>query len=254
MAFPIMVRGRVVRTDANGLIRLNDIHNAAGLKTNRRPSDWQALEVTKRLIIKTVEKIAGKSGNLTKTDIKSVIYAKVGDAGGTFAHPVLALAYSEFLSADLAYEVRDIFLRYKAADPTLADDILERASPEANEWAGTRAMGRAKRRAFTATLQSHGVVGAGYAICTNETYRALFDGTAQQLKQKKNLPAAANLRDNMDKSELVFVMAAEVLATERIEEESAAGNSECQKATGRSAEFIRKAIEADRKDRKRRLL
>lgn len=253
MAFPIMVRGRVVRTDENGLIRLNDIHTASGFSKNRTPNDWQALEITKRLILKAATVTTGKSGRWAKNDIKSVIYAKAGPTGGTYANPVLALAYAEYLSPDLAYEVRDVFLRYKAADPTLADDILARAPADANEWAGVRAMGRAKRLQFTSALQDHGVVAAGYAICTNETYRALFDGTAKELKLKKGLKPAANLRDNMDTSELVYVMAAETLATERIEEEAPSGNEECRKATARSADAIRRAIEEDRKDRQPRL-
>lgn len=59
-----------------------------------------------------------------------------GAAGGTFADVRLALAYAEYLNPDLAMEVREIVLRDKAAYPTLADDILQRATPEANEGAG----------------------------------------------------------------------------------------------------------------------
>ena len=48
-------------------------------------------------------------------------------------------------------------------------------------------------------------------------------------------------------------MAAEVLATGRINEENCMGNKECSEATGKSAGFIRQAIEADKADRKKRL-
>jgi hypothetical protein len=44
----------------------------------------------------------------------------------TFAHPVLALEYAETLRPDLGLEVTQVFLRYRAADISLANDILDR--------------------------------------------------------------------------------------------------------------------------------
>jgi hypothetical protein len=85
------------------------------------------------------------------------LYAKEGRGGDTFAHPVLALAYAEFLNPSLGVEVREVFLRYKGADATLADDILQRAPAADNEWAGARALGRSQRSELTATLKEHQV-------------------------------------------------------------------------------------------------
>ena len=69
----------------------------------------------------------------------------------------------------------------------------------------------------------------------------------------KNLPVKSNLRDTMAKDELVFVMAAEVLAKGRIEEEDSRGNDQCRVATKKSATHIKHAIEADKRDRQRSL-
>lgn len=74
----------------------------------------------------------GKSHHSEKIRVSDLIYSTLGKDGGTFAHPVLALAYSEYLSPKLAVEVREVFLRYRAADATLADEILEKASPGAD--------------------------------------------------------------------------------------------------------------------------
>jgi hypothetical protein len=161
------------------------------------------------------------------------------------------VAYAEDLNPKLALEVKEVFLRYKAADATLADDILERSSPEANEWAARRAIGRAVRNEYTAALAAHGVIQPkDFAICTNETHRGLFDKTARQLKVARGLSKTGNLRDTMNLRELAFVMAAEALSSERIEEKKCDGPTECRTATSRSARFIRDAIESDRRDRR----
>jgi hypothetical protein len=247
--FPV-IRGRAIRVDAEGLICLNDIWQAAGYRKHMRPNDWRRLDITTQLTFAVLERITGQNRNWSKADFRRVIYADRGANGGTYADVRLALAYAEYLNPKLALEVREVFLRYKAADATLADDILERAGPEANEWAGTRALSRSVRSRYTDTLRDHGAVGKDYAACTNTLYNVLFDASAAKLKEQRGLAKKANLRDAMKASELVYVMAGETLSTERIEEQRSQGGEECRVATSRSARFIREAIDADRKDRK----
>lgn len=246
------VRGHTIRTDENGLICLNDIHRASGFQKERRPGDWRDNASTGPLQIAVLERITGKTGNWTKDEWRSAIYATRGAQGATWADVRLALAYAEYLNPKLALEVKEVFLRYKAADATLADDILERSSPEANEWAGTRALARSARRSYTDTLKDHGAKTKDYGACTNTLYGALFDKTAAQLRTAKAISPKANLRDAMSTDELVYVMAGETLSRERIIEERSDGGEACRVATGKSATFIRNAIEADRKDRKGR--
>ena len=62
------------------------------------------------------------------------------------------------------------------------------------------------------------------------------------------------MRDNLDMAELSFVMAAEALAAERIEEERRLGNDECAQATSQSAAAIKAAIDDDRRNPQKRLL
>jgi hypothetical protein len=240
--------------DENGLVCLNDIHKSAGFSKNQTPSDWIALRSAQKEITALGQRITGKSGNWTKSDIKSVYYSKTGQQGGTWAHENLALGYAAYLSPSLAVEIRDVFLRYKRADPTLADEVLEKASPEANEWAATRALSRVKRNEFTMTLQKHGVQSFGYAQCTDAVYKELFDAPAKELKAARSLTKSDNLRNSMSTDELVSVMFAETLSRQRIEEESPTGNSQCYKATKKSSQFVRQAIDADKRDRQRPLI
>ena len=250
----LTVRGRSIRVDENGLVCLSDIWSAAGFKVNQRPGQWWRLPSTQKLAAALLERIMGLSHNSSKIRIRSIFYSKPGTTGGTYAHAILACAYAGYLNPDLEIEVRQTWLRYRAGDATLADEILSRASPEANEWAGARAVGRAVRTKYTSTLKGHGVVRpVDYAICTNETYLALFRAPAKELKRQRGLAKAENLRDAMTTKELSFLMAAESLASERIEETESRGASECQVSTRTSASFIREAIDRDRASRQRKL-
>lgn len=241
----LILRGRKIRVDDDGFVSLNDIHKAAGFSKNKRPFDWQRLPTTNPLIVATYERVTGFSRK-SKFRTSDVYRAT---ATGTWAHPILAAAYAGYLSPTLEVEMREIWLRFRSADPTLADDILQRATDNQNEWAATRAFSRVKRNEFTKSLGEHGVEGFGFAICTNEVYLSLFDAPAKKLKAQKQLPETANLRDAMDKDELVFVMAAETLAKQRIEVEHPQGNAPCADATRRSANRIRSAIDEDKRDR-----
>lgn len=251
--FPV-IRNHRIRMDANGLVSLTDIWIAAGKPKNQAPPQWGRYAATIRLKVALIEKLnMGKTHGSKKITVSSVYYAKGGEGGGTFADMRLALSYAESLNAKLALEVKEVFLRYKAADPTLADDVLSRATPEANEWAGKRALGRSVRRRYTDTLQAHGVAGIGYAQCTDAQYVALFDKKAKALKEERGLTNSGTLRDKMETKELVYIAAAEQLASDRIEDEKCQGNRECREASSKSAGFIREAIERDKADRQRRL-
>jgi hypothetical protein len=244
--FPV-IRGRIIQVDDKGFVCLNDIWRAAGFSKNQSPSHWTVLGITEKLIVALLDRNAKQNG-ISNYNPKSVIYAKRGQGGGTYADVRLALKYAEYLNPKLALEVAEVFVRYKAADPTLADDILERASAEANEWAGKRALARAGRRPFTDTLKRHGVrVPIDYARCTDAVYIGLFRKTARQLKTVKQ--ANASLRDAMDAVELTVVATGEALARERIEQTNCQGPIACEAATLRSTSFLRDAIEAERRDR-----
>lgn len=244
--FPI-IRGRTISIDDQGFVCLNDIWRAAGFSKNQSPSHWTQLAITERLIVALLDRNAKQNG-ISNYNPKSVIYAKRGQGGGTYADVRLAVKYAEYLNEKLALEVAEVFLRYKAADPALADEVLQRASPAANEWAGKRAMARAGRRPFTDTLQRHGVrLPLEYARCTDAVYIGLFRKTARDLKRAK--ATRSNLRDAMDAVELTLVATGEALARERIEQTNCDGAVACEAATLRSTSFLRDAIEAERRDR-----
>ena len=251
---PLAIRGRSIRVDENGLACLNDIWTAAGFTTNKRPSDWQQLSSTNPRIIKVLSLITGKSGNYTVADMHRVLRTRRGAGGGTYADIRLALDYAEYLNPALAIEVKEVFLRFKAADATLADEILQRASPEDNQWAGIRALSRSNRKSYTQTLKDHGVADKGYMHCTEAVYQTVLGGKSYELRNKRGLPPKTNLRNHMNVEELSYVMAAEALSAERIQEEQRNGNGPCVEASAIGGAAIKAAIEADRRSRQRKLV
>lgn len=249
----ITLRGHHISEDVNGLVSLDDIWAAANAKDTQRPKHWRNTRGAKALEAELQKKVS-ESYRKLKTPALPIVYASKGrGSAGTFAHPVLAAAYAGYLSPALEIEVREVWLRYRAGDATLADEILQKATAEANRWAGTRALSRAQRNTYTDRLKEHGVAAKGYMECTEALYLHLLGGRSYQLRDKMGLPARSNLRDAFSTDQLSYVMATEALTAERIEDEERYGNQQCVEATAICASAIRRAIEADRKDRQKRM-
>lgn len=249
----LVLRGKIISEDAFGNIRLDDLWELSGAKETRRPKHWRMTVTAKMLIEELLKKVT--TANLKEDKPYSpVIYAKQGRGNeGTYAHPILAAAYAGYLSPKLEIEVREVWLRYRRGDATLADEILQRATAEENRWAGARALARSQRVSYTDTLKRHYVEGKGYLYCTEALYLRLLGGRSFQLRQRMGLPERANIRDSLDIAQLSYVMAAEALAAERIAEEHRLGNDECIDATARGAQAIRNAIDSDRRNRQKRI-
>lgn len=251
----LAIRGRDVRFDENGLACLNDIWEAAGFTKNRTPADWSRLPTTRRKMERVLELVTGKSRDYTGADMRLVFRTVRGRGAGTFADIRLALDYAEYLNPKLAIEVKEVFLRFKAGDATLADEVLQRASAEDNEWAAKRALGRAVRLSYTDQLKDRGVKqGCEFGNCTNETYVGLFNRTASELKKDRALAKSASLRDAMSVNELVKVAFSEVLSVERMQAEDAQGYNQCLMATRVAASSVRRALEANKENSQLRLI
>lgn len=245
-ATELTVRGKQIADDGAGFLSLNDMWKLAAEPTSKSPPQWRRLPTSIDLIEATVQNM-GKSHVKAKSGDGSVIYSKSGKGGGTFAHPVLALAYAEYLEPSLGVEVREVYLRFRGGDPLLADETLQRAGDEANRWTAQRAMSRVLRKEYTATLQDHGVLsGQAMAQCTDGIYRGFLGRTTKQELKIRNLPASASLRDEMNFVDLTGVMLTEALATEDIKEANRQGHSECYQSSKRSGLAVRKVIDEQR--------
>jgi hypothetical protein len=243
----LMVRGKAISEDATGLIRLDDLWDAAGRESGKAPRFWRFTRAYRDLL----SALKSKVGIPNNSDEQLVHAGRGRFSRGTYAHPILAAAYAGYLDPDLEVEVREIWLRYRAGDATLADDILQRASDAANHWVGVRALVRSGRNNFTDVLKAHGVVDKGYMHCTEAVYQALLGGKSYEIRARLGLAPRVNLRDNLSATALASVMLAEALSSERIEEEKRHGNADCATATLKSARAVRDAVDEDRKNRRK---
>lgn len=248
---PLILRGKTVREDQHGRLCLEDVFALASGLPTKAPARWRSKRNVRALVEELRRKVSLTSVANSKPAVAVIDETPREFNALTFAHPILAAAYAGFLSAKLEIEVREIWLRFRQGDATLADEILQRASAQDNKWAGTRALGRAQRNAFTDTLKEHGVVDRGYMDCTEMTYIELLGGRSYEVRKRRGLPAKSNLREHIDQSELAFIMAAESLSAERIRDEDRRGNAECADATRIGAKAIRNAIEQDRQARRK---
>lgn len=103
-----------VSTNTDGLISLTDLWKAAGGAMRNRPKAWLDTQGTADFI----SAVAGGQN--------PVLYLKIKHGVGTYAHWQIALAYAKYLSPELHMQVNEVFMRYKAGDPKLAEEVIDK--------------------------------------------------------------------------------------------------------------------------------
>ena len=179
----LVLRGKLIHEDAAGYICLNDLHTLSGVSASKSPSKWHALPTTNELI-DALEANSRFSAIIANTPSKTAIYSKRGRGGGTFAHHILALAYAEYLSPELAIDVKDTYIRFRSGDVDFLDEVAEKAE-SARKWQGTRDASKAARELFTGVLTEHSCDGGDIGFVTNAIYVVLLGGKASEVKAMK---------------------------------------------------------------------
>lgn len=217
-----------VRSDGD-MLSLTDLWKAANSPNKKDPSTWQRREST----IELIDTVC----NFLNTPKMGVLKSKRGKSnGGTWAHKNLALAYAKWLDPKLHILINEVFFQLieEEKNPDLIADRYIKAYKKRGKdekWIQERFEGKVVRNTFTSTLAKHGVKHDGFRQCTNAIYSPLFGGKTDVIRQKKNLPEKANIRDNLSRLELMSVKFAEELASENIKNNNLQGNNECAKAS-----------------------
>lgn len=245
-----------VRVDAENFVCITDIYKIAiergldGGKNN--PYDWSRPER------KVKSGSTGKTDDVTSsgrqfidfvakslnTEASRIYKTTRGKHGGTYAHWKIALAYAQYLSHELHERILETYARVESGDKTLAVEIIEKQKkPEDAEWIANRANAVVARNKFTKCLQEHGVT-KGYEIagCTNAVYQGMFEKTAKEIREERNLPANANLRDSMDETELLSIALAENLAKRKIQTTNSQGYVQCKTRCLDASKIIADAV------------
>lgn len=178
------------------------------------------------------------------TEASRIYKTTRGKGGGTYAHWQIALAYAKYLSHELHMRVNETYMRAQSGDVTLAAEIAEKQQdPKKTAWLAQRVKSIHARNVLTDTLTSHGVT-KGYEIagCTNAVYQGMFEKTAKEIREERNLPANANLRDSMDATELLAIALAENLAKRKIQATNSQGYTECKTRCLDASKIIADAV------------
>ncbi|MEO1602246.1 MAG: KilA-N domain-containing protein [Pseudomonadota bacterium] len=219
--------------DRDHMLCLTDMWKAAGESRHKKPYEWVRYEGAD-----FVEKISQKAGDAR------ILETRRGKGGGTWAHWQIGMAYAQYLSPEFAAWCNEVVKAHMEGTPP--------PSPKDVRWLQVREEGRAVRNDFTATLSDHGCKSPrDFARATNAGYVGLFGAPARRLRERKGLPAKANLRDSLSRMELAQVTLAEELACEHMEEEHAWGAEECENITAMSARSVYAAVQDSRSQRRR---
>jgi hypothetical protein len=128
-----------------------------------------------------------------------------GASAKTFAHPVLALEYAENMNPALGVEVREIFLRYRANDIGLANDILDRIAEQIQEdqlRVHNREEITVRNRELAAQGRRAGCTAWDYAELHNSGYRGLYNGLdTDGIHRLKQLTRHQKILDHMNAAE-----------------------------------------------------
>ena len=128
------IMGRRIAEDEQGNVCLTDLYELAGRPENLQPAQWRRHKKTIALKEALDDRIVCATHKGADQVAESTYYV-IGRSSKsrTFAHPVLALEYAEALNPALGVEIKEIFLRYRANDISLANDILDRIAEQVRE-------------------------------------------------------------------------------------------------------------------------
>lgn len=218
----ITIRESKVSVDDGGLICLTDLWKLSGEPVWKNPPKWIKRDYVRELIA-----ALGRS-NIPHGDVWEPIKSKPGNRGGTYAHPILALAYAEYLNPDLGIEVREIALRVYAGDVTVLDEFNRAHQERLNEDVN-RIMAREEIRKnnteLNATLKTVGAThSTQWASFHNEGYKGLYDGLNEDMiHARKDLERNQKILDHMGSYELAANMFRTFTAQQHLKEHPVAG-------------------------------
>jgi len=202
----LMLRDKRIGTDTAGNICLNDLWSIVDEPANKRPNDWNRGKRSKALQAALEDRITENSRNSGKSDAIPTYYVSGrGRASKTFAHPVLALDYAEYLDPRIGVEVREVFLRYRTDDISLANDILDRIAEQVQEDE-FRLRNREEISLRNTELATQGAKAGcrnvDYAELHNSGYRGLYGGLdAGDIHRLKKLTKSQKILDHMNAAE-----------------------------------------------------
>lgn len=158
-----VIAGVQIHTDHCGRFNLNALHRASGAGDHKRPSKWLATEQARELA-------AALQAQSPKMGFEVIQRVRGGNAGGTFAHELLAVEYAGWISPAFRLKVNQTFLDYRRG--TLQPLAVPQTLPEALRMAADLAEEAEAMRPKVAALDR--IAGSKHgAMCVTDAAKAL---------------------------------------------------------------------------------
>jgi KilA-N domain len=242
---PVMlVRGVKVTEDEQGYVCLNDMWSAAGSPENKRANEWHRGKRVAGLQSALEARIAEISRRSPKEVAGSTYYvAGRGVKAKTYAHVLLAMDYAEFMEPAIGVEMREVFVRFKKGDVTLALEIMKGITDQA-EYDVERVALRQSVRDFN-TLAAGVAQGAGvsdFPAYNGAGLLGLYTMTKAQLLKHKGLPPDAHHLDHAGHEELAANQFKATQAIAKIKREGIKGQEAAEAVHNQVAQAVRGTI------------
>ena len=242
----LVLRGADVREDSvTGAVCLNDLWKIAGSPDNQRARDWYRSKRVLALERTLQERIVEISHKSPKEVEGSTYYARGRGQGAlTFAHPVLALDYVQYVDPKLAIEVNELFLKYRADAVSLALEILEGMEEQADYDAvrvQLRELVKAHNKMAVGVAKEVGV--RNFGAYNGAGLRGQYGGMNKaQLLRHKGLEANAHHLDHASHEELAANYFKATQAMAKIKREGIQGQAPASNAHHEVGEAVRLTI------------
>lgn len=180
---------------------------------------------------------------------------------GTYGHPMLAIHLAQWLSPQFALAVAKLTQSYLTADVSLAEDILNRATPEAINSKTGKAIAttviekadentekyiqarlntkKTNKELNRALSECPNVSKAVFAMSQDSIYKATYGKTIKSLKKEKGLAKRESLRDDMSLDELVHLSFCESMSTKVVDKNKPKGDKRCAKTVYDTASKVK---------------
>lgn len=206
MAEELVIRATRISSDANGNVCLNDLYEVAGRPENLQASQWVRHKRTQSLKSALDDRIVCATHRSEEEVARTTYYVSGrGVKAKTYAHPVLALEYAECLNPDIGVEVKEVFLRYRADDISLANDILDRIAEQVRDdemRVHIRGEITMRNKELAGEGKKAGCRGWEYSELHNSGYRGLYNGLDEGgIHRLKKLTKSQTILDHMSAAE-----------------------------------------------------
>jgi hypothetical protein len=157
----------------------------------------------------------------------------VGGGGGTYAIPKLAIAYAKVLSTPFHIHMLDILERIGSGDVTYTAELIDRHTPEQQEWLEKRQLGKKAQQHLKQTILNHGSNGGHiFSWFPRINTFAITGLEPKDIKQRLKVKSA---RDGMTTEELAHLASLEYLQSRGIKKYECDGDEEIKAVMGDAA-------------------